>query len=79
MNNNYVKEKYIYAENITQEFRLKNIYETRHCFIEEIKQIDLISKKHEKFFMALNHMENLFILAFSITEFLLFLLYLLFL
>ena len=54
MNNNYVKEKYIYAENITQEFRLKNIYETRHYFIEEIKQIDLINKKHEKFFMALN-------------------------
>ena len=54
MNNNYVKEKYIYAENITQEFRLKNISETRHYFIEEIKQIDLINKKHEKFFMALN-------------------------
>ena len=70
MNNNYVKEKYIYAETITQEFRLKNTYETRHYFIEEIKQIDLVSKKHEKFFMALNYMENLSILAFLITEFL---------
>ena len=35
-------------ENISQEFRLKNIYETRNFLIEEINQNKLISKKHKK-------------------------------
>ena len=32
-------------ENISQEFRLKNIDEARNYLIEEIKQNELISKK----------------------------------
>ena len=32
-------------EKITQEFRLENIYETRNYFLEEIEQIELISRK----------------------------------
>ena len=36
-------------ENISQEFRLKNIDETRNYFIEEINQNELMSKKHKKF------------------------------
>ena len=35
-------------ENISQEFRLKNIYEARNYFIEEINQNELMSKKHKK-------------------------------
>ena len=35
-------------ENITQEFRLKNIDETRNYFFEEIEQNELMSKKHKK-------------------------------
>ena len=35
-------------ENISQEFRLKNIDETRTYFIEKLKQNELISKKHKK-------------------------------
>ena len=36
-------------ENISQEFRLKIIDETRNYFVEEIKQNELTSKKkHEK-------------------------------
>ena len=35
-------------ENISQEFRMKSINETRTYFIEEIKQNELNSKKHEK-------------------------------
>ena len=35
-------------ENISQEFRLKNIDETRHYFIKEINQNELMSKKHKK-------------------------------
>ena len=36
-------------ENISQEFRLKNIDGTRNYFIEEINQIELMSKKHKNF------------------------------
>ena len=35
-------------ENISQEFRLKNIDETRNVFLEEIKQNELMSQKHKK-------------------------------
>ena len=35
-------------ENISQEFRLKDIDETRNYFIEEIKQDELMSKKRKK-------------------------------
>ena len=35
-------------ENISQEFRLKKIDETRNYFIEEVDQIELMSKKHKK-------------------------------
>ena len=35
-------------ENISQEFRLKNIDEKRHYFIEEINQNEMMSKKHKK-------------------------------
>ena len=34
-------------EHIRQEFRLKNIDETRNCFLNEIEQNELISKKHK--------------------------------
>ena len=33
-------------ESISQEFELKNVNETRYYFIEEIKQNELMSKKH---------------------------------
>ena len=36
-------------ENISQEFRIKNIDETRKYFIKEINQNELINKKHKKF------------------------------
>ena len=35
-------------ENISQEFRLKNIDETRNYFAEEINQNELMSKKYRK-------------------------------
>ena len=33
---------------MSQEFRLKNIVETRNYFLEEIKQIELVSRNHKK-------------------------------
>ena len=35
-------------ENISQEFRLKNIDEKNNYFIEEINQNELMSKKYKK-------------------------------
>ena len=35
-------------ENISQEFRLKNIDETKNYFIEEINQNHLMMKMHKK-------------------------------
>ena len=34
---------------MTQEFGLKNIHETRNCFLEEIKQNELMSKRNRFF------------------------------
>ena len=49
-------------ENISQEFRLKNIDETRNYFIEEINQNEWMSKKHKKVCKVLNCIERLLVL-----------------
>ena len=54
-------------ENITQEFRLKNIDETRNYFFEEIEQNELMSKKHKKVCTTLNYTEHFRILSSRIT------------
>ena len=54
-------------ENIIQEFRLKKIDETRNYLIEEIKQNELMSKKHKKVWTTLNYIEHFLILASTIT------------
>ena len=41
-------------ENISQEFRLKNIDETRNYLIEEINRNELMSKKNKKVCTTLN-------------------------
>ena len=42
-------------ENISQEFRLKNIDERENYLIEEIKQNELMSRKHKKVCTTLNY------------------------
>ena len=42
---NYVKN--VVEENITQEFRLKDISEIRNCFLEEIEKNQLMSRNHK--------------------------------
>ena len=49
--------------NISQEFRFKNINETRNYLIEEINRKELISKKHNKVCATLNNIEHLLILG----------------
>ena len=41
-----------------QEFRLKNENKTRNCFLEEIEQNELMSKKHKKICTTLNYIEH---------------------
>ena len=55
-------------ENMSQEFRLKNIDETRKYSLEEIEQNELMSRKHKKVFITLNYIEHFLILASAITS-----------
>ena len=50
-------------ENIGQEFRSKEIDKTRNYSVEEMKQIELISKKHKKICNILQYSEHLLVLA----------------
>ena len=50
-------------ESISQEFRLKNIDETRNYFFEEIEQNKLMSKKHKNVCATLNYTEHFLILT----------------
>ena len=51
-------------ENTSQEFRLKNIDETKKYFIEEIKHNESISNKHKKVGKNLNYVEHYNILTY---------------
>ena len=55
-------------ENTSQEFILKNIDETRNYFIEDIKQNELLFKKHKKVCTTLNYIEHFLILSSTISE-----------
>ena len=63
-------KKYIIMseESISQEFRLKSIDQTRNCFIEEINQNELMSKKHKKVCRVLNYSEHLLVLISTVSE-----------
>ena len=52
---------YKYFKNTSQEFRLRDIDETRNYFLEEIKQNELIGKKHKTFCKILNYSEHFLI------------------
>ena len=54
-------------ENISQQFTLKTIDETRNYFLKEIEQNELMSKKHKKVCTTLNYIEHFLILASTIT------------
>ena len=54
-------------ENISQEFRFKNIDEIRNYFLEETKQNKLLSKKHKKVCTTLQYIKHFLILTSKIT------------
>ena len=52
---------------VSQEFRLKNIDETRNYFLEEINQSELMSRKHKKFGGTLYYIERCLFLVSETT------------
>ena len=54
-------------ENISQEFRLKNIDKTRNYCVEEIQQNELMSKKKKKVCTTLNYIEHFLILVSAVN------------
>ena len=58
---NYFKN--IAEENISQEFRLENINETRNYLTEEIDRNEMMIKNHKKVCTTLNYIERSLILA----------------
>ena len=55
-------------ENISQEFRLKTMDETRNYLIEETIRNDLMSKKRKKVCTTLSYIERFLILSSTITR-----------
>ena len=51
-------------ENISQEFRLKNIDETRTYLTEEINQNEIMNMKHKKVYRVSNYVELFYYLDF---------------
>ena len=62
------KNQLRYLKFLSQEFRLKNIDEKRNYFLEEIKQIELMSRKHKKIYATLTYIEDFLISASAITK-----------
>ena len=58
----------MFKENISQEFRLKNIDNTRNYFLEEMNQNELISRKHKKVLANVNYIEDFIILVSAVTK-----------
>ena len=48
----------MFGENISEEFRLENIDETRNYFLEEVKKNELMSKKQKKVSTTLNYITS---------------------
>ena len=46
------------VENISQEFRLKNIDERKNYLIEQINQKEMMSKMHKKICATLNYIKH---------------------
>ena len=53
---NYFKD--IVEENKSQEFRLKNIDETRSYFFKELEQNELMSRQRKKVCITLNYVKT---------------------
>ena len=64
-------------EDISQQFRLKQIKEIKNYFIKEVDQNELLSNKNKKTCAALNQIEHILTLVFKLLYVFMFLLLLL--
>ena len=55
-------------ENLSQEFRLKNIKEIKNYFIKETNQNELMKNKHKKVYRILTYIDHFLVSASSITR-----------
>ena len=55
-------------KNISKEFRMKNIDETRNYFLEETEQNELMYIAHKKVCITLNYIEHFLILTFLLIR-----------
>ena len=55
-------------ENVSGEFRLKNIDETINYFVKEIEPNELMNKKYKKVCMVLSYIQHFLILASAFTR-----------
>ena len=67
MKKSIMRYLWMVEENISQEFRLKKIDETRNYFLEDIQQNEMMSRKHRMVCATLNYIEHFLILASEIT------------
>ena len=56
------------TEKLIQDFRLKNIDETRNYFFEEIEQNELMLMRQKKVCNTLNYIQHFLLLASTVTE-----------
>ena len=54
-------------ENISQKFRLKDIHESKHYFVEEMEKNKLMIKMQKKIFTILNCTGQFLILVYAVT------------
>ena len=59
---------YNYFKNMSQEFRFKNIHETRNYFFEKIEQRELIRRKPKMVCTTLNYIEYTLILILHLMD-----------
>ena len=55
-------------ENVSHDFRLKKVDEARNCLLEEIKDNELMSEKHEKVCRTLSCFEHFLVFISVVTS-----------
>ena len=58
----------MFEENVSQEFRLKNIDELRNYLIKEISQNQILNEKHKELYRVLKYIEHLLISTSTVSE-----------
>ena len=63
----YQKTLIMPEENVSQDFRMKNIDKTKNYLVEKINQSKLMSKKHKKVYRVFNYIKSLLLLISAVS------------